>query len=115
MTMITAGTMKPSPPTIAPAAPATRYAHRIASWVDAGPGSRLQAAFASSNDPRLDPATAADRQIAQQRDVCRRSAEAGQSDPQPLARDGRERDVRGRFACGVGRLARRTWCRVDAG
>ena len=37
------------PPTIAPATPATRQAEKIASWVEAGPGSRLHAAIASSN------------------------------------------------------------------
>ena len=47
--MISPGTMKASPPATAPARPRTRHAQKIASSVDAGPGSRLQAAIASSN------------------------------------------------------------------
>ncbi len=43
------GTMKHSPPTIAPATPASRHAQKIASWVDAGPGSKFVAAMPSSN------------------------------------------------------------------
>ena len=46
---ISPGMMNASPPTAAPARPRTRHAQKIASWVDAGPGSRLQAARASSN------------------------------------------------------------------
>src|SRR4051812_23838217 len=42
------GRMKASPPATAPAGPRTRQAVKIASWVEAGPGSRLQAAIASS-------------------------------------------------------------------
>src|SRR5262249_31375232 len=38
-----------SPPTIAPGAPRSRHAQKIASCVEAGPGRRLQAAIASSN------------------------------------------------------------------
>src|SRR5581483_6835752 len=49
ITVATLGTMNPRPPTSAPGVPARRYAQKIASWVDAGPGSRLQAAIASSN------------------------------------------------------------------
>src|ERR1700722_17258603 len=47
--MISPGTMKASPPTTAPARPRTRHAQKIESSVDAGPGSRLQVAIASSN------------------------------------------------------------------
>jgi hypothetical protein len=47
--MIRPGTMKARPPTTAPSLPRTRHAQKIASWVDAGPGSRLHAAIASSN------------------------------------------------------------------
>ena len=43
------GTMKQAPPTSAPMRPRSRQAQKIASWVDAGPGRRLQAAIASSN------------------------------------------------------------------
>ena len=55
---ISPGTMKASPPTTAPSRPRTRHAQKIASSVDAGPGSRLHAAIASSNSaasshPRL--------------------------------------------------------------
>ncbi len=41
--------MKQAPPMIAPAGPRSRQAQKIASWVDAGPGSRLVAAMPSSN------------------------------------------------------------------
>src|SRR5436190_2260772 len=52
--MITSpGTMKAMPPTIAPAIPATRQAEKMASCVDAGPGSRLHAAIASSKSCAL--------------------------------------------------------------
>ena len=40
-------------PTIAPAGPRTRHAQKIASCVEAGPGSRLHAAIASSNSSRV--------------------------------------------------------------
>ncbi len=43
------GMMNASPPVSAPARPRSRQAQKIASWVEAGPGSRLQAARASSN------------------------------------------------------------------
>ena len=43
------GTMNAAPPASAPGRPRTRQAQKIASWVEAGPGSRLQAAIASSN------------------------------------------------------------------
>jgi hypothetical protein len=43
------GTMNAAPPASAPRRPRSRQAQKIASWVDAGPGSRLQAAIASSN------------------------------------------------------------------
>jgi hypothetical protein len=43
------GTMNAVPPTTAPRRPRTRQAQKIDSWVDAGPGSRLHAAIASSN------------------------------------------------------------------
>ena len=42
------GTMKQTPPRIAPAGPRSRQAQKMASWVEAGPGSRLQAASPSS-------------------------------------------------------------------
>ena len=41
--------MNASPPTSPPIRPRRRQAQKIASWVEAGPGSRLQAAIASSN------------------------------------------------------------------
>ena len=47
--MTSPGTMNARPPTSAPSRPRTRHAQKIASSVDAGPGSRLQAAIASSN------------------------------------------------------------------
>jgi hypothetical protein len=47
--MTTAGTTNPRPPTTAPSGPPTRYAQKIESWVEEGPGSSEQAAFASSN------------------------------------------------------------------
>ena len=43
------GTMKARPPASAPGRPRTRQAQKMASSVEAGPGSRLQAAMASSN------------------------------------------------------------------
>jgi hypothetical protein len=49
MIRIKPGTMNAAPPSRAPRRPRTRQAQRIASWVEAGPGSRLQAATASSN------------------------------------------------------------------
>src|SRR5258708_7171414 len=42
------GTMKHTPPTMAPSGPRSRQAHKMASWVEAGPGSRLVAAIPSS-------------------------------------------------------------------
>ena len=47
--MIRPGTMKQAPPTSAPAGPRSRQAQKMASWVEAGPGSRLVAATPSSN------------------------------------------------------------------
>ena len=46
---ISPGTMNAAPPTSAPSRPRTRHAQKMASSVEAGPGSRLQAAIASSN------------------------------------------------------------------
>jgi hypothetical protein len=46
---ISPGTMNAAPPIAAPARPRSRHAQKIASWVEAGPGSRLHAAMASSN------------------------------------------------------------------
>src|SRR6185437_6520286 len=43
------GTMNAAPPASAPSLPRTRHAHKIANSVEAGPGSRLQTAIASSN------------------------------------------------------------------
>ena len=43
------GTMKARPPASAPSWPRTRQAQKMASSVEAGPGSRLQAPMASSN------------------------------------------------------------------
>ena len=43
------GTMKARPPASAPSRPRTRQAQKMASSVEAGPGSRLQAPMASSN------------------------------------------------------------------
>ena len=72
--------MNASPPTSAPARPRTRQAQKIASWVEAGPGSRLQAAIASSNSRALEPPPPLDAQLAQQRDVRGRAAEADAAD-----------------------------------
>ena len=41
--------MKHNPPTSAPRAPRNRQAQKMASWVEAGPGSRLVAAMPCSN------------------------------------------------------------------
>ncbi len=43
------GAMKQTPPTMAPIGPASRQAQKIASWVEAGPGSSDVAAMPSSN------------------------------------------------------------------
>ena len=43
------GTIKAKPPASAPSRPRTRQAQKMASSVEAGPGSRLQAPMASSN------------------------------------------------------------------
>ena len=43
------GRMNAAPATSAPSGPRTRQPQKIASWVEAGPGRRLQAAIASSN------------------------------------------------------------------
>ncbi|GAB3844692.1 hypothetical protein GCM10027610_059620 [Dactylosporangium cerinum] len=43
------GTMKQTPPSSPPTQPRSRQAQKIASWVEAGPGSRLVAAMPSSN------------------------------------------------------------------
>ena len=43
------GRMKHTPPTSAPTVPRSRHAQKIASWLDAGPGSRFVAAMPSSN------------------------------------------------------------------
>src|SRR4051812_4717479 len=45
--------MKLAPPTSAPATPLSRQAQKIASCVEAGPGSRVVAAIASSNSRSL--------------------------------------------------------------
>ena len=45
------GTMKQNPPRRAPRQPRSRQAQKMANCVDAGPGSRLQAAMPSSNSP----------------------------------------------------------------
>ena len=50
--------MKQAPPTRAPTGPASRQAQKIASWVEAGPGSRFVTEIPSSNSsadsqPRL--------------------------------------------------------------
>jgi hypothetical protein len=49
--MMRPGTMKQAPPMSAPIGPASRQAQKIASWVDAGPGSSDVAAIPSSNSP----------------------------------------------------------------
>ena len=46
---ISPGTMNAAPPTRAPSRPRSRQAQKIASCVEAGPGSTLQTAIASSN------------------------------------------------------------------
>ena len=65
---------------------ATRQAQKIASWVDAGPGSRLQAAMASSNSRGVHPLLPLDAQLTQQRDVGGRAAEPDEADPAPFPR-----------------------------
>ena len=47
------GMMNAAPPSSAPGRPRTRQAQKIASCVEAGPGSRLQAAIASSNSTEV--------------------------------------------------------------
>ena len=47
------GTMKQMPPMRAPTRPRRRQAQKIASWVEAGPGSRLVAEIPSSNSCAL--------------------------------------------------------------
>ena len=84
---ISPGTMKASPPTTAPSLPRTRHAQKIASSVDAGPGSRLHAAIASSNSAASSHPRGLDAQLAQQRDVRRRPAEPDDPDPAPLPQD----------------------------
>ena len=86
------GTMNATPPTTAPSGPATIHAHKIASCVDAGPGNRLQAAIASSKSRRLDPPPSAHTELAQERDVRRRSAEADATDAAPLHQHLAQRD-----------------------
>jgi hypothetical protein len=52
--MITSpGTMKQMPPIRAPRRPRSRQAQKMASWVEAGPGSRLVAEMPSSNSCAL--------------------------------------------------------------
>ena len=78
--------MNDKPPTTAPSRPRTRHPQKIASWVEDGPGSRLQAAIASSNSTssiHLAPHA----EVAQQPDVGRRAAEAHAPQPAPLTQD----------------------------
>ena len=78
--------MNAAPPTSAPARPRTRQAQKIASWVEAGPGSRLQAATASSNSCASSHLRSSHAQLAQQGDVRGRAAEADAADAAPLLR-----------------------------
>ena len=71
--------------------PATRHAEKMASWVDAGPGNRLHAAIASSNSLRREPSSPLDAEVAQERDVGGRAAEADAADAPPLPGDGAQR------------------------
>ena len=90
--MITSpGTMKQMPPISAPRRPRSRQAQKMASWVEAGPGSRLVAEMPSSNSWALSQPTFFDAEFAEQRDVGGRSAEADDPDAAPLAHDGGER------------------------
>ena len=75
------------------ARPATRHAQKMASCVDAGPGSRLHAAIASSNSS-AQPLLALDAQVAQQRDVRGWAAEADAADASPLRGDRHGNDGR---------------------
>ena len=64
------GTMNAAPPISAPSRPRSRQAQKMASWVEAGPGSRLQAAMASSNSRRVQPALALARTAARSSLMC---------------------------------------------
>ena len=82
------GTMKPTPPTIAPGAPRRRQAQKIASCVEAGPRQQV-----GGRDPVLEllgvePVAPLDAQPAQERDVRWGSSEADAAETQPLERDG---------------------------
>src|SRR5215472_3548810 len=71
------GTMNAIPPASAPARPWTRQAQKIASSVEAGPGSRLQAAIASSN-------SCAEIQPRRSTHSCRSSAMCAGGPPNPM-------------------------------
>jgi hypothetical protein len=66
-----------------------------------GPGQQVAGRDRVLHLGRRHPAALVDHQLAQQRDVRRRTAEAGDSDPPPFPRHGRERRVtrhgRGRY------------------
>ena len=82
------GRMKAGPPASAPTRPRTRQAQKIASSVEACPGSRLHVVMASSNSLRVQPLPALDAQLPQQCDVRGRPAETDAPDPPPLPRHG---------------------------
>ena len=67
--MIRPGTMKQAPPSNAPASPRSRQAQKIASCVEAGPGSRLVVAIPSSNS-RADSQARSSTQSLRSRVIC---------------------------------------------
>ena len=71
------GRMKASPPASAPTRPRTRQAQKIASSVEAGPGSRLHAAMASSN-------SSASSHCLRSTHSCRSSAMCAGGPPKPM-------------------------------
>ena len=98
---ISPGMMNAAPPTRAPARPRSRQAQKMASWVEAGPGIRLQTAMASSNSRASSQPLPLDAQLTQQPDVRGRPAEADTADPAPLPqhrRQGNRRYIRGTAA-----------------
>ena len=73
--------------------PRRRQAQRMASWVEAGPGSRLVTEIPSSNSRALNQPRSSDAEPSQGRDVGRRPPEASNPDPGPLAHDRGERNT----------------------
>ena len=85
---ISPGTMKARPPTTAPSRPRTRHAQKMASSVEAGPGSRLQAAIASSSSAASSQPSRSTHSRRSSAMRGGRAAEPGDPDPAPLAQHG---------------------------